>query len=462
MELKSSLFRWARLSEPGAKSFLLQALLGGVLTFLFWLLQAAIDYFLFDGNSFYKYLLHPDRHQAAEFSLVVFLVCCLLLYSRHSHQLQAKLQAALKTALDKSEDDKAKLRGIVEAMGDAISIQAPDMTIVYQNRAHVEMMGQHVGEPCYQAYRQEKETCPGCHLAAAFEDGKVHRAKVSPEPGNGDRYVEITGSVLNGGDGRPALGIEVVRDVTAQRLVEREAAQLNLALTRQAGELKQVNRELEAFCLAVAHDLRAPLTRIYSSAQELQGYGELLDENGRFFVSLVNDGCVQMELMIEALMILCHVTEMEMAPAPVDLAELLQELAAQLQLDTPGREVAVRLPERLVVRGDRELLRIAMGNLLSNAWKYTSHVATPLIELGSFRSEQGELVIFLRDNGAGFDNARAEELFKPFKRLHSALEFPGAGLGLATVRRIIRRHNGQIWGDGAPGAGATFYFTVNV
>ncbi|ACH39463.1 sensor histidine kinase, putative heme-binding site [Citrifermentans bemidjiense Bem] len=461
MELKSRVFSWARLSEPGAKSFLLQALLGGGLTFLFWLLQAAIDYFLFGGNSFYKYLLHPDRHQAAEFSLVVFLVCCLLLYSRHSHQLQAQLQAALKTALDKSEDDKVKLRGIVEAMGDAISIQAPDMTIVYQNRAHVEMMGQHVGEPCYQAYRQEKEICPGCHLAAAFADGKVHRAKVSPEPGNGNRYVEITGSVLNGADGRPALGIEVVRDVTAQRLVEREAAQLNLALTRQATELKQVNRELEAFCLAVAHDLRAPLTRIYSSAQELQGYCDLLDENGRFFVSLVNDGCVHMESMIEALMILCHVTEMEMAPAPVDLAELVQELAAQLQLDHPGRKVTLRLPERLVVQGDRELLRIAMENLLSNAWKYTSHVAMPLIELGSFGSEQGELVIFLRDNGAGFDNARAEELFKPFRRLHSALEFPGTGLGLATVRRIIRRHNGQIWGDGTPGAGATFYFTVN-
>lgn len=459
--MKSSFFRWARLSEPGARSFLLQALLGGGLTSLFWLLQAAIDYFLFSGSTFYHHLLHPDLHKAAEFSLVVFLVCCLLLYSRHSHQSQAELQAALKTALDKSEDDKAKLRGIVEAMGDAISIQAPDMTIVYQNRAHVEMMGHHVGEPCYRAYRQENETCPGCHLAAAFEDGKVHRAKVSPEPGNGGRYVEITGSVLNGGDGRPALGIEVVRDVTAQRLVEREAAQLNLALTRQTSELKQVNRELEAFCLAVAHDLRAPLTRIYSSGQELQGYGDLLDENGRFFVSLVNDGCVQMESMIEALMILCHVTEMEMAPAEVDLVELAHELAAQLRLDTPGREVTVRLPERLVVRGDRELLRIAMENLLSNAWKYTSHVAMPLIELGSFTSEQEELVIFVRDNGAGFDNVRAEELFKPFRRLHSAVEFPGTGLGLATVRRIIRRHNGQIWGDGTPGVGATFYFTVN-
>lgn len=449
-----------RLSETGARSLLLQALLGGGLILLFWLLQAAIDRLLF-GGSFYHRLLYPDLHQVAEFSLVVFLVCCLLLCSRHSHRLQCRLESALKNALEKAENDRAKLRGIVEAVGDAISIQAPDMTIVYQNRAHVEMMGRHVGELCYQAYRQENQVCPGCHLAAAFEDGKVHRAEVCPEPANGDRYVEITGSVLNSADGTPALGIEVVRDVTAQRLAEQEAALLNLALTRQTGELQQVNRELEAFCLAVAHDLRAPLTRIYSSGQELQGYGDLLDENGRFFISLVNDGCIQMESMIEALMTLCHVTELEMVSSPVDLAQLTTELAAQLQLDTPGREVTLRHPERIVVQGDRELLRIAMGNLLSNAWKYTSNVAKPVIELGTLRDEQGELVVFVKDNGAGFDNVRAEELFQPFRRLHSAREFPGTGLGLATVRRIIRRHNGRVWGEGKPGEGATFYFTVN-
>jgi signal transduction histidine kinase len=461
VDLKSRLSCCASLSEAGARSFLLQALLGGGLILLFWLLQAAIVHFIFGGSSFSQKLLHPDLHQVAEFSLVVFLVLCLLLSSRRSHRLQAQLESALKDALEKSEDDRAKLRGIVEAMGDAISIQAPDMTVVYQNRAHLEMMGRHVGEPCYQAYRQEKEVCPGCHLAAAFEDGKVHRAKVSPNPADGGRYVEITGSVLNGVDGRPALGIEVVRDVTAQRLAENEAAQLNLALIRQAEELQQVNRELEAFCLAVAHDLRAPLTRIYSSAQELEGYGALLDENGRFFISLVNDGCIQMESMIEALMTLCRVTEMEMLSATVDLAQMAQELAAQLQLDTPGREVALSLPERIEVQGDPELLRIAMANLLSNAWKYTANVAEPVIELGTLLDEQGELVVFVKDNGAGFDNLRAEELFQPFRRLHSAREFPGTGLGLATVRRIVRRHNGRVWGVGRPGEGATFYFTVN-
>jgi signal transduction histidine kinase len=139
---------------------------------------------------------------------------------------------------------------------------------------------------------------------------------------------------------------------------------------------------------------------------------------------------------------------------------MVQELSGQMQLTDPGRRVRLEIPPRVVVQGDPQLLRIALENLVSNAWKYSSEAAEPVIELGTFASEEGETVVYLRDNGAGFDDTRSEELFKPFKRLHSSREFPGTGLGLATVRRIIRRHNGRIWGEGKPGGGATFYFTV--
>lgn len=461
MDLIRRLTEWSRLSEPGARSFLLQAVLGALLILLFWVIDAGVDYFLFEEGSFYHFLLEPDSHELADFSLVVFLVCSLLLFSRRSHRVEAGLKAALQDALQKAEAEKAKFAGIVEAMGDAISIQDRDLNVVYQNRAHQEMAGgSHIGRRCYEAYRNREDVCPGCHVLEAFKDGKVHRVELAPPLTRDGRHIEIISSVLEQSDGSPPLGIEVIRDITSRMLAEQEAAVLNATLTRQTLELQQVNRELEAFCLAISHDLRAPLTRIYSSAQELQGYGTLLDDNGRFFVSLVNDGCVQMEEMIDALMVLCRVTEMEIVSKPVDLSSMVQELAGQMQLTDPGRRVRLEIPPRVVVQGDPQLLRIALENLVSNAWKYSSEAAEPVIELGTFASEEGETVVYLRDNGAGFDDTRSEELFKPFKRLHSSREFPGTGLGLATVRRIIRRHNGRIWGEGKPGGGATFYFTV--
>lgn len=461
MELARRLMAWTRLSEPGYRSFLLQMLLGALLILLFWLLDAIIDFAFFDSGNFFHFLMEPDSHELADFSLVVFLVCCLLLYSRHSHRVETKLEAALQDALQKAEAERAKFVGIVEAMGDAISIQDRDLNVVYQNRAHQEMAGgSHIGRRCYQAYRNREDVCPGCHVLEAFKDGKVHRVELSPPATRDGRHIEVISSVLTQPDGKPPLGIEVLRDITSRILAEKEAAELNAALVRQAGELQQVNRELEAFCLAISHDLRAPLTRIYSSAQELQGYARLLDDNGRFFVNLVNDGCVQMEEMIDALMVLCRVTEMEIFSAPVDLSSMVQELAGQLQMAAPGRKVRLEIMPEVVVQGDAKLLRIALENLVSNAWKYTSRATEPAITLGNFASEEGENVIFVRDNGAGFDSSRSEELFKPFRRLHSSREFPGTGLGLATVRRIIRRHNGRIWGEGSPGCGATFYFTI--
>lgn len=452
----------ASLAKPGAKSFVCQALLGALLIVLFWVADAAIDISVYGKGSFTHFLFEPDSHELADFSLIVFLVVCLLLFSRRSHRIQAGLEEALQDALGKAEMEKSKLEAIMDAMGDAVSIQNRDLVVLYQNRAHREISGgSHLGRYCYEAYRGESAPCPNCHLKQAFADGKVHRVELSPPWTRNGRFIEVTSSVVPRPGGLPEIGIEVIRDTTSRKLAEREAVVLNATLKRQAEELQQVNRELEAFCLAISHDLRAPLTRIYSSAQELQGYQEVLDENGRFFVKLMNDGCVQLESMIEALMVLCRVTEVELASAPVDLSSLVEELVLLQQHDHPDRKVRLDIEPGIVVRGDSQLLRIAMENLVSNAWKYTSAVPEPVIKLAARNGEDGERIIFLRDNGAGFDPSRGDELFKPFKRLHTSRQFPGTGLGLATVRRIIRRMNGQVWAEGRPGEGATFYFTVN-
>jgi len=243
--------------------------------------------------------------------------------------------------------------------------------------------------------------------------------------------------------------------------LKEKIAKRNVRLVRKVQELSEVNRELEAFNQAVSHDLRTSLTRIYTSGQALQEYEETLDPNGLFFVKCINDGCAELEALLDALMSLSKMTDGELAIEQVDLGELAKVKLAELQLAYPGRLVTCEIAPQLQVTGDRRLLAIAMGNLLHNAWNYTARVPHAIIRFGAFHAPGDETVFYVKDNGVGFDSARADQLFRPFKRLHAQQEFPGTGLGLVTVRRIIQRHNGRIWGEGAPGQGATFYFTVN-
>ncbi len=248
---------------------------------------------------------------------------------------------------------------------------------------------------------------------------------------------------------------------TAPACLDRQLACEHADLSQEVLELRHANRELEAFCQAISHDLRASLTSIYTSGQALQEYADELDANGRFFVNSINEGCNRAEATLDALMTLSRVNEAEVARAQVDLSSIARKTAADLHRLEPSRAVRFKIGRQLRVQADPLLLPIALDNLIRNAWKYTSRAPEPLIELGSMTSTEGETVFFLKDNGVGFDSARSEELFLPFRRLHSPQDFPGNGLGLATVRRIIRRHNGRIWGEGRPGCGATFYFTVN-
>ena len=241
---------------------------------------------------------------------------------------------------------------------------------------------------------------------------------------------------------------------------EGDAARQNAALRVQLQELQRVNGELEAFSLALSHDLRICLTRISSSGQALEEYGPALDQQGRYFVEAVNDGCRRAEALLDALLALSGVGAGRLTRALVDLSTVARERGAELAEREPGREVRFLVEPGVQATGDPVLLGVALGNMIGNAWKYTARVARPEIRFGSRRSADGGLVYFLQDNGAGFDGAQSDRLFLPFQRLHPPEEFPGTGLGLATVRRIVERHGGRVWGEGAPGRGATFSFTL--
>lgn len=242
---------------------------------------------------------------------------------------------------------------------------------------------------------------------------------------------------------------------------ERRIAELNRELNRRATEVEATNRELEAFSYSVSHDLRAPLRSITSFSQALlEDCAERLDDRGRDYLDRVVRAGRKMAVLIEDIMVLSRITRADMQRIEVDLSATAREIAAELSEEQPLRAVEVRVQPGIVTNGDPKLLRVALANLMGNAWKFTGRVAAPRIEFGALPNENGGRVFFVRDNGAGFDMQHADRLFGPFQRLHSESEFPGTGVGLATVQRVVRRHGGRVWARSSVSRGAAFYFTV--
>ena len=248
----------------------------------------------------------------------------------------------------------------------------------------------------------------------------------------------------------------------AELLRDSEQAARDLAETRAelVRDLEHKNRELESFSYAVSHDLRAPLRRIESfSRAVLESQAGRLEPTGQHFLERVREASQQMSELIDNVLYLSRVTRAELREHEVDLSGLVTLLLERMQEAEPARKVETRVRPGIVVNGDGQLLRIAIQNLLDNAWKFTGKEPSPKIEFGT-SSVAGEQTYFVRDNGAGFNMAYVDRLFGPFQRLHPATDFPGSGIGLATVQRIIHRHGGRIWAEGMEGQGATFHFTL--
>jgi light-regulated signal transduction histidine kinase (bacteriophytochrome) len=246
---------------------------------------------------------------------------------------------------------------------------------------------------------------------------------------------------------------------SADELLKRNA-ELEERVREYAARAEAAAKELEGFCYSVSHDLRAPLRSIDGFTHALlESSGESLDPTAREYLQRVRGASQRMGRLIEDLLHLSRVGRKEMRVEEVDLSELAGSVAAQLHKSEPDREVEFVIAPGLHARGDERLLRIALENLFNNAWKFTSKIPKARIEFGRGEKD-GQTGFYLRDNGAGFDAAYSEKLFTPFQRLHSANEFPGTGVGLAVVQRIISRHGGRVWAEGAPDQGAAFWFAL--
>lgn len=250
-------------------------------------------------------------------------------------------------------------------------------------------------------------------------------------------------------------------DITERKKAEETIRGLSDSLISRTQQLEAANHELEAFSYSVSHDLRAPLRSINGFSQALiEDYRDKLEPAAQDYLNRIMAATRRMGQLIDDLLELSRVTRAEMCGQWVDLSALARSVMDELRQSAPGREVHATIKDGISVWGDTRLLRVILANLLGNAWKFTAKTPCPSIEFGSIVHPDGTATIFVRDNGAGFDMAHAKNLFGVFQRLHSTSEFEGTGIGLATVRRIVQRHGGMVRGEGRPGEGAVFYFTL--
>jgi light-regulated signal transduction histidine kinase (bacteriophytochrome) len=228
----------------------------------------------------------------------------------------------------------------------------------------------------------------------------------------------------------------------------------------RTAQLETAMRELETFSYSVSHDLRAPLRAIDGFGQALvEDFPEQLPADAKRYLSRIRTSTQHMAQLIEDLLNLARVSRGTLERRTVDLSQTARQVVGELQQHEPGRAVEVAVWEGMSAEADPHLLRVVLENLIGNAWKFTSKAAKPHIEIGALK-DGGRATFFVRDNGAGFDMAYADKLFGAFQRLHSASEYAGTGIGLATVQRIVQRHGGRIWAEGEVGKGAVFFFTL--
>ncbi len=248
--------------------------------------------------------------------------------------------------------------------------------------------------------------------------------------------------------------------IQSRNEVRRANADLERRVADRTRQLEGANRELEAFAYAVSHDLRAPLRSMSGFSQILlETPPPGLDEKSRHYLQRIHDAGLRMSALIDDLLNLSRIGRSELTARPISLSQIAAEAAAAVRERYPAREVELEIAPGMEVSADPRLLRIALENLIGNAWKYTARSSPARVSIGTQAGESGP-AFFVRDNGVGFDMKYADKLFMPFQRLHPETEFPGSGIGLVTVQRIIARHGGRIWAQAKPDEGATFYFTL--
>jgi PAS domain S-box-containing protein len=352
------------------------------------------------------------------------------------------------------------LQTLMDNMPDHIYFKDMKSRFIRNSRSQARMMG--MNDPTEVIGKTDFDFFPPAHAQRSYDEEqdliKSGQPIIDLEervvwPNGRITWVSTTKLPWRDAEGEITGMFGISRDITERKQAEEELQNSNL-------QLDAANKELEAFSYSVSHDLRAPLRSIDGFSQALlEDYGNQIPEQGRQYLNRVRNAAQHMAELIDDLLNLSRVTRTPMKSETVDLSALAEKITNDLQHTEPERQATISITPGLTAKGDAQLLYIVLMNLLGNAWKFTSKKEDPRIEFGT-EADTDLTTFFVRDNGAGFDMTYADKLFGAFQRLHSMEEFPGTGIGLATVKRIISRHGGKVWAESESGTGTTFYFTL--
>ncbi len=367
-------------------------------------------------------------------------------------------QKNIEGALKESEQF---LKNVFDGIQDGISVLDKDLNIVRTNiwmeRVYAHMMPL-MGKKCYEVYQQRKDICPWCPSVKTLETGEIHSSVVPYPSGKEPKgWILLSAFPLKDAQGNVTGVIEHAKDITAQKKAEIELERYKDHLE---GLVKERTDELESFSYSVSHDLRAPLRAIDGFSQILlEDYSKTLDDEGKRFLGIVRNSTVKMGQLIDDLLDFSRMGRKEMSLEDVDMSFVAREEYESLKISDPGREIKFDLNGLPSAKGDPAMMHRVFGNLIANSLKFTLPREKPVIEVGAEEKED-ENVYFIKDNGVGFDPRYKDKLFQVFQRLHKTEDFPGTGVGLAIVKRVVRRHGGRVWAEGEKDKGATFYFAL--
>jgi PAS domain S-box-containing protein len=356
--------------------------------------------------------------------------------------------------------ERQRFYSLLEAMPAYVGLMTPDYRVDFANLYFRKDFGEPEGRRCYDYMFGRREPCENCQAFKVLETEKEEYEWVGP---NG-RIYQICDQLVHDTDGSPLI-LEMGVDITERKQAEEEIRKLNLELEQRVmdrtAQLEAANQELEAFAYSVSHDLRAPLRHVDGFLELLQKRAApALDGKSQHYLANVFDSTRRMGTLIDDLLSFSRMGRWEMLKKPVELNVLVKEVIQEFEPETRGRRIRWHVAALPVVTGDLAMLRIALVNLISNALKFTRPRQQAEIEIGCLPGRETETIIYIRDNGVGFDMNYADNLFGVFQRLHRVEEFEGTGIGLANVRRIINRHGGRTWAEGKLNQGATFYFSL--